>query len=196
MARPRTGDKDQTLIQAAVELFLEKGVRGTTIQQIAKKADVAVGTVYVYHKDKTSIIRRVAYGFADQHHVFAEKVIASRRQPTAKLKAYLLGLYDMWQPFGENKQGPIELADAIITHAPETLTIAQKEFHSTVSQILSEAKQAGLRVQNPKKEATWISLCTSAFFPLAGTPSARPLTQSLTRKELAGMLDWINSKLS
>ena len=68
MPRPRSEEKEQALIQAAIELFLQQGVCKTTIKDIAEKAEVAVGTVYVYYEDKIQVIRKVAYAFADQHH--------------------------------------------------------------------------------------------------------------------------------
>jgi len=196
MARPRTGDKERAIIDAAIRLFLERGVRGTTIQDLANLAQVSVGAVYVYYKDKPAIVRSVAYAFAERHRDFAQRVLASRKRPLRKFQDYVLGFYDMWQPFGANAQGSIELAAAILEHAPETPEIARKEFHNAIEHILTEARDAGLRVERPAEEARWIALSMAAFFPLAGTPSIRPLNEPLTREDLAGLLRWIRRKLS
>ncbi|EDY81475.1 transcriptional regulator, TetR family protein [Verrucomicrobiia bacterium DG1235] len=195
MVRPRTGEKDRQIVDAAIGLFLERGVRKTTIQDIAKKAGVAVGTVYLYHKDKTAIVRRVAYAFAERHDAFVEEVLARRRKPQRKLLDYVLGFYDMWQPFGQNAQGPLELAEAVLRHAPETPGIAQKRFLDAVATILNEAKESGLAVGQPRVDARWIALSTTAFFPLAGTPSEHPLRQSLGRDDLEGLLRWMLRKM-
>lgn len=195
MARPRTGDKDQALVNAAVELFLTQGVKGTTVKDIAVKANVSVGTVYLYYKNKKDIVRRVAYAFAEEHKSFAKGVLGSKKKPINQLNDYILGFYDMWQPFGKNTRGPIELAEAVLRFAPETPAIAQKEFQGTIAQILASAKAEGMRVQNPQKEAHWISLATMAFFPLAGTPEVKPLMPSIERGELEGLLKWICQKL-
>ncbi|MDQ8182641.1 TetR/AcrR family transcriptional regulator [Pelagicoccus sp. SDUM812005] len=195
MARPRTGDKDGKLVEAAIALFLERGVRGTTMQDIARGAGVAVGTVYLYYKDKAAIVRRVALAFAERHDAFVAEVLGTRRGAKRKLLDYVLGFYDMWQPFGQNSQGPVELAEAVLAHAPEAPRLAQERFIETVAVILGEAKEAGLKVENSKAEARWIALCTTAFFPLAGTPSGHPLQQSLGRDELEGLLKWILGKL-
>ena len=196
MVRPRSGDKERALIEAAIELFLERGVRGTTVQAIAERAQVAVGTVYVYYKDKAAIVRQVAFAFADRHHEFAAGILESRKGPLAKLNAYILGFFDMWQPFGGNAQGPVELAEAVLKYAPETPGMAQEEFLNTLTTILSEARTAGLRVDRPAEEARWIALATQAFFPLAGTPTVRPLSAAMTRADLEGLLRWIGKKLS
>jgi len=196
MARPRTGDKENELIKTAIRLFLEQGVRGTTIKEIAKHANIAVGTVYVYFSDKTEIVRRVAYAFAEQHHEFAQTILQSQHRPLEKLNSYILGFYDMWQPFGESSQGPVELAEAVLQHAPETPGIAQAEFLSTTEKILIEAKDRGMTVEHPKDEARWIVLSTVAFFPLAGTPTIHPVSGPLKRKDLEGLLQWIGRKLT
>jgi len=196
MSRPRTGEKEKALIESAIHLFLEQGVKGTTIKQIAKQANVAVGTVYVYFRDKPEIVRRVAYAFAEHHHEFTQSILQSRRKPLEKLNAYLLGFYDMWQPFGKNTQGSVELAEAVLQHAPETPALAEAEFLSTIERILNEARDGGMSIERPKEEARWIVLSTLAFFPLAGTPNIRPVSGPLKRKDLEGLLHWIGRKLT
>ncbi|MCH6255209.1 TetR/AcrR family transcriptional regulator [Puniceicoccaceae bacterium K14] len=195
MVRQRTGDKDRQIVDAAISLFLAKGVRSTTIQDISKKAGVAVGTVYLYHKDKAAIVRRVAFAFAERHESFVEEVLSTRRKPQRKLLDYMLGFYDMWQPFSENSIGALELAEAVIKYAPETLEIAKDRFLSAIESILFEAKDTGLAIEKPSADAQWIALSTTAFFPLAGTPSEHPFRKSLGRNELEGLLKWILKRL-
>ncbi|MEM9159293.1 MAG: TetR/AcrR family transcriptional regulator [Verrucomicrobiota bacterium] len=195
MVRRRTGDKDKQIVDASISLFLERGIRGSTIQAIAKKAGIAVGTVYVYHKDKAAIVRRVAFAFAERHDAFVASVLSRQRKPGRKLMDYLLGFYDIWRPFGKNTKGALELAEAVLKHAPETLGIAQDTFLGALASILEEAKAAGLQVNQPKVEARWLALCTSAFFPLAGTPTEHPMRKELERKDLEDLLKWYLKKI-
>lgn len=48
-------DKENRLLKTAFELFTEKGIKDTSIQEIVDKADVAKGTFYLYFKDKYEI---------------------------------------------------------------------------------------------------------------------------------------------
>ena len=195
MARPRSQEKEKALIDAATELFLRQGVSKTTIKDIAEQADVAVGTVYVYYKDKIEVIRRVAFAFADQHKTLAEGALGARKKPMGKLQTYILGLYDLWLPFGENSQGSIELAQAVIKFAPETLNMVESEFVRTVETLLKEGRATGLRIESPKEEARWIALATSPFFPLAGTPNEHPFSSQLNREDLVVFLKWLERKM-
>ncbi|MEQ8352818.1 MAG: TetR/AcrR family transcriptional regulator [Leptospiraceae bacterium] len=194
MVRPRSGDKDQALVDAAIHLFLNKGVKGTTIQDIATQAGVGVGTVYTYFKDKKSIVRKVAFAFADRHREFSREILDSKKKPLSKLNAYLLGFFDIWQPFGENQKGPMELAEAVFRWAPETPEIAQKQFLTTIEEILKQAR-ASNSVIRPQEDAKWIAICTSSFFPLAGTPQKGPLGNVYTREDLKGLIQWLANRL-
>lgn len=48
-------DKETRLLSKAFELFTEKGVKNTSIQEIVDNANVAKGTFYLYFKDKYEI---------------------------------------------------------------------------------------------------------------------------------------------
>jgi TetR/AcrR family transcriptional regulator, fatty acid metabolism regulator protein len=56
MARPRTSDKRQRILQAAVSVFAKKGYFGARVSEIAKKAGVADGTIYLYFRNKEDIL--------------------------------------------------------------------------------------------------------------------------------------------
>jgi AcrR family transcriptional regulator len=49
-------DKRERIMAAASELFAEHGVGGVTTQQIADRADVAIGTLYLYASTKAELL--------------------------------------------------------------------------------------------------------------------------------------------
>ena len=49
-------DKHERIMTAARELFAEQGVSGVTTQQIADRADVAIGTLYRYASTKAGLL--------------------------------------------------------------------------------------------------------------------------------------------
>src|SRR5436305_139887 len=49
-------DKRRAITEAAVQLFTTAGYESTTMAQVAGKAGVAVGTVYLYFKNKTDLL--------------------------------------------------------------------------------------------------------------------------------------------
>ena len=48
-------DRKRLIMNNALILFRENGLGGTTIRQIAKASNLAVGTIYIYFADKTQI---------------------------------------------------------------------------------------------------------------------------------------------
>jgi AcrR family transcriptional regulator len=49
-------DKRERIMAAARELFVEHGVSGVTTQQVADRADVAIGTLYLYASTKAELL--------------------------------------------------------------------------------------------------------------------------------------------
>ena len=48
-------DRKRLILNNALILFRKNGLNGTTIRQIAKASNLAVGTIYLYFEDKTQI---------------------------------------------------------------------------------------------------------------------------------------------
>lgn len=53
--------KRQRLLDAAFDLFQKKGAESTTIDEIAKRAQVAKGTFYLYFRDKKAILDTLVF---------------------------------------------------------------------------------------------------------------------------------------
>jgi AcrR family transcriptional regulator len=61
--RPRDPEADAAILRAALELFAERGVDGTSIEQIAKRAGVARLTVYRRWSSKEELlVQAIVYG--------------------------------------------------------------------------------------------------------------------------------------
>jgi AcrR family transcriptional regulator len=59
-------DKRRAITEAAQHLFTTVGYETTTMAQIAKTAGVAVGTVYLYFKNKTDLLIAVKGGWEEE----------------------------------------------------------------------------------------------------------------------------------
>jgi AcrR family transcriptional regulator len=56
MARPRSEDKRNAILDAATRLFAERGLTGAPTSEISKQAGVAEGTLFTYFKTKDDLI--------------------------------------------------------------------------------------------------------------------------------------------
>lgn len=68
----RDRPKYKQIIEAAVEVIAENGYHNSQVSKIAKKANVADGTIYLYFKNKEDILVSV---FKEKMGLFIEKTI-------------------------------------------------------------------------------------------------------------------------
>ena len=54
------------ILEVSSALFKEKGFRNTTIRQITSAADIRIGTLYYFFKDKEAIFQHLIFEFKDQ----------------------------------------------------------------------------------------------------------------------------------
>lgn len=52
----RSTDKREAILEAALELFADRGFYGTAVPEIARKAVVGAGTIYRYFKSKEELV--------------------------------------------------------------------------------------------------------------------------------------------
>ena len=71
MARKTKQDAEKTylaLLDAAADLFLQKGTSRTTLQEIAAHAGLTRGAIYWHFKGKDEIVRQIWEAHAQSHH--------------------------------------------------------------------------------------------------------------------------------
>lgn len=96
MTKARTGlvktDKGQqtraAILEAALEMFRERGYEQTTMRAIAERADVALGNAYYYFHSKEHLIQAF-YGRTHEEHLTASEAVLAKE---VDLKARLLGV--------------------------------------------------------------------------------------------------------
>jgi AcrR family transcriptional regulator len=59
-----------TILQAAYDLFIKQGYHGTSMRQIAKEADIALGGLYNHYASKEAVFEAVFQAFHPYHQVF------------------------------------------------------------------------------------------------------------------------------
>ena len=55
-ARPAETDKRAAILDAALQLFVQRGFHGTAVPELAKLAGVGAGTIYRYFENKEAIV--------------------------------------------------------------------------------------------------------------------------------------------
>jgi TetR/AcrR family fatty acid metabolism transcriptional regulator len=81
VARQKAADKRRRILDAAVHVFARKGYFAARVSDIAKKAGVADGTIYLYFQNKEDILVRLFDEVMSEHVVQARAAV--RALPSA-----------------------------------------------------------------------------------------------------------------
>ena len=129
----------EKLIDAAAEIFYEKGFHGGSISDITRRAGVGSGTFYIYFDSKLSIYRYLLVEYGRRVRAHASKAIEGC---TTRREAERLGIRSFFEYALEDK--------AIFNIIWESLYIDKNlfyDFYATFSKsyvrVLQEAQAAG-----------------------------------------------------
>jgi AcrR family transcriptional regulator len=89
--RPETKRPD--IERAALRLFITRGLRGTTVRDIAARARVAEGTLYRHWRSKRDLARAVYRGCAETVAAEVRRAAEAERSASAKLAAAVRALF-------------------------------------------------------------------------------------------------------
>ena len=84
---------ERAILDSAYELFSEHGYHATTLQDIAERAGVGVGTVYSYIPSKIHLLYAVVEPWQKDAFARLEKRVLKVKSPRDRLRTILLGIW-------------------------------------------------------------------------------------------------------
>lgn len=160
----------QRIIDAARELFSTKGVSGTSLEKIAKHADVTRGAVYWHFENKTELFH------AMREQVFLplidriDNTLLSSKDEQNPLQRIENFLIDTIRVLSEDKatRQTYEVLMTKCEYVDEFAAVLQQILNncdgivSNIEQVYQEAQQQGLI--NPKQPPAKLAMDTHLFF--------------------------------
>ena len=159
MARPRTDDKRARILQAAVKVFARKGYFAARVSDIAKKAGVADGTIYLYFRGKEDLLVSLFDEVMSVHVEEVRSALPGIPDTEGKLRAVALAHL---RTLGENRDlavvFQVELRQS--TKFMERFTASWlQDYFAMLTEIISTGQARGeVRPELPVK------VVTKAFF--------------------------------
>lgn len=186
----RKDSKRSRILEAAKRRFGRFGIKGTTMQDIASEAEIAVGTIYQFFPDKDALI----LAWVDEHRQLLqsqyEAVLAQPLSADEKLREFLRVRFRTVEEMRE-KPAVAELTRAVLRLTPETVAVMTQTVFMILESILQEGHRAGLLPSaEPKKDAEILFHALSGFF--AGTPDR--IQSPPTEETMLRVVDWFISK--
>ena len=162
--------KREAILNAAKQRLRKYGIQKTKMQEIAKDAGIAVGTLYLYFKNKNDILIASIEAHAQQHILYAEEILNSTKSPPEKLKAYIVCRFHESQETRNSGSYAAELARAVIKLKPELLKQQEIWTRNNVSKILIEGIVNNLfKIEDLERDVEVFLHSIGYFFPVATT---------------------------
>ena len=122
-ARSRSADTHQALMDAALQVFVQRGFARATTREIAATAGVAEGTIYRHFADKHALFREVFFsvigGMGEELRRLPERAGSGTVRGTLEYLFGLLGaLQERTAPLLASMSADPELAGSFAAHVP------------------------------------------------------------------------------
>jgi TetR/AcrR family transcriptional regulator len=87
----------QGIVDIAEEMFIERGYDGVSMEEVAKKTDLAIGTLYLYFKNKESLFCAVVLRAASELNAMFIESVKHGRTGAEKLDATGQAYYEFYR---------------------------------------------------------------------------------------------------
>ena len=114
------------LLAAALDLFVEKGFAGTRAEEVALRAGVSKGTLFLYFSSKEELFKAVVREYVGIHLRAGFEALAVRQEPAADVLTFCITQW--WERYGATKaSGITKLMMSEATNFPELAAFYQQE---------------------------------------------------------------------
>lgn len=139
----RKESRPAELLAAALDMFVDKGYAATRLDDVASRAGVSKGTLYLYYPSKEELFKAVV------RETIVPKIDAYRREvetSAASAEQLLTNFFDAWwQHFGATElAGIIKLVVAEAGNFPEVARFFQEEVVAPNDDLLRTIVQRGI----------------------------------------------------
>lgn len=141
----KTRDK---LIEVARQLFVNKGVENTTMNDIAAASEKGRRTIYTYFKNKREIYDAVLESESNAVICRLREIVESELPPLEKLRSYLLKRFEVITPTQHKHKTPYDRYRALFSRDARRIEkiyeLARKKEHALFVELLDYGVRQGV----------------------------------------------------
>lgn len=139
----RKEERPGELLAAALDLFVEKGFAATRAEEVAARAGVSKGTLFLYYKSKEELFKAVVRDCIGSHFIEWNAELESFEGDTPALLRY--GMSAWWARIGETKaSGITKLMLCEAQNFPELAAFYQQEVIDPGNALIRRILQRGI----------------------------------------------------
>ena len=141
--RRRKETRPQELLEAALELFVEKGFAATRSEEVARRAGVSKGTLYLYYPSKEDLFKAVVRQKLSNLIAEGLDLVRSYEGSSAELLRELMAVW--WERFGNTSAAGIhKVIVAEVRNFPDLAQFYVDEVITPADQLFSGTVQRGI----------------------------------------------------
>ncbi len=168
-------NKRDIIINSAIKRFRHYGVSKTTMQEIARDSEIAVGTLYIYFKNKSDIVIACANEFAKIHKKQVEQILHLNINNEEKIRLYLLERFRASKDTRTSSPHDIEITNAVLKYYPSRIEEEYKWMYDNLLFLLKNGiEKKEFKSKNPEKDIEILLYSLVFFYPLAGQIKIEP----------------------
>jgi TetR/AcrR family transcriptional regulator len=135
--------RPQELLDAALDLFVEKGFAATRSEEVAARAGVSKGTLYLYYPSKEDLLKAVIRANISREIAEGEDIVRGFDGPTTELLPRLIK--EWWRRIGETKaSGICKLMVAEVRNFPDIAHFYREEVIEPAERMIGRVLQRGI----------------------------------------------------
>ncbi|MGH8853541.1 MAG: TetR family transcriptional regulator [Telluria sp.] len=139
----RKDARPQELLAAAIDLFVERGFAATRLEDVARRAGVSKGTLYLYYTNKEELFKAVVRESIVPSIGEAETSVAEFEGHSAELLRHVI--LSWWRGIGQSKVSGIgKLMTAEAGNFPELGKFYQDEVIARAIRMISSILERGV----------------------------------------------------
>ena len=139
----RKADRPQELLDAALTLFVSKGLAATRAEEVARLAGVSKGTLYLYYASKDELFKAVVRHSFSEMIAQGSELVDQWQGPTGEL-LHLLA-HTWWTRSGSSKaSGIFRLVVSEVGNVPELAQFYVDEVIWPTHAVLARAIERGI----------------------------------------------------
>lgn len=139
----RKDARPQELLDAALDLFVEKGFAATRSEEVAARAGVSKGTLYLYYPSKEELLKAVIRNSLSAEIAEGHDIVRSFAGPSAELLAYLMR--EWWRRIGETKaSGICKIIVSEVRNFPDIARFYIEEVVEPAERMLAGVVERGI----------------------------------------------------
>jgi AcrR family transcriptional regulator len=135
--------RPQQLLDAALMLFVEKGFAATRAEEVAQRAGVSKGTLYLYYPSKEELLKAVIREHLSSRIAKVAVVADQHRGPVADL---LRDVFSRWwlDVFESPTSGVFKLVITEVRNFPDLADFYQREVIEPAERLIARIVQRGI----------------------------------------------------